>query len=275
MTHLFIKLTDFGVWNRALQNRIRPVCGRISPDFARNSPATSPKVDRRAPNPPTANPLAAERTFPTSDYWGRPGVARCTKKWCRDFQQAADSLVTQDCEDIQGALSATSPEGPARHLDVSGQKLSPHCLETIFDSQLPSPKSSPKMPPKLSLPHTKGHFFFFQNYSCGEGNCKAIERQKLSRGKSRCLAGPTGRGLATTGVRHFPKVVSLWKSFHLRGIQGFPESSRTSLEVPWTSPEVHPSLSEAWHDTLWWLLKRGPGPLGHGGQKVRKQSQSP
>ena len=88
-----------------------------------------------------------------------------------------------------------SPEGPARHLDVSGQKLSPHCLETIFDSQLPSPKSSPKMPPKLSLPHRRGHFFLFQNYPCGEGNCEAIERQKLSRGNfcpgtSRCLAGP-------------------------------------------------------------------------------------
>ena len=89
------------------------------------------------------------------------------------------------------------PEGPARHLDVSGQKLSPHCLETIFDSQLPSPKLSPKMPPKLSLPHRRGHFFLFQNYPCGEGNCEAIERQKLSRGNfcpgtSRCLAGPTG-----------------------------------------------------------------------------------
>ena len=44
----------------------------------------------------------------------------------------------------------TFREGPARHL---GQKLSPHCLETLFDSQLPSPKLSPKMPPKLSLPH--------------------------------------------------------------------------------------------------------------------------
>ena len=61
----------------------------------------------------------------------------------------------------------THPEGPARHLDVSGQKLSPHCLETIFDSQLPSPKLSPKMPPKLSLPHRRGHFFLFQNYPCG------------------------------------------------------------------------------------------------------------
>ena len=54
-------------------------------------------------------------------------------------------------------------EGPARHLDVTGQKLSPYCLETIFDSQLPSPKSSPEMPPKLSLPHRRGHFFLFQN----------------------------------------------------------------------------------------------------------------
>ena len=52
-----------------------------------------------------------------------------------------------------------SPRGPPRHLDVSRQKLSPHCLETIFDSQLPSPKSSPKMPPKLSLPDKRGYFF--------------------------------------------------------------------------------------------------------------------
>ena len=81
-----------------------------------------------------------------------------------------------------GGAKPHNPEGPARHLDVSGQKLSPHCLETIFDSQLPSPKSSPKMPPKLSLPHRRGHFFLFQNYPRGEGNCEAIERQKLSRG---------------------------------------------------------------------------------------------
>ena len=50
------------------------------------------------------------------------------------------------------------PEGPARHLDVSQQKVTPHCLATIFDSQLPSPKLSPKMPPKLSLAHKRGHF---------------------------------------------------------------------------------------------------------------------
>ena len=55
------------------------------------------------------------------------------------------------------------PEGPARQIDVSRQKLSPHCLEAIFDSQLPSPKLSPKMPPKLSLPHKRGLFNLFQN----------------------------------------------------------------------------------------------------------------
>ena len=55
------------------------------------------------------------------------------------------------------------PEGPARQIDVSRQKLSPHCLEAIFDSQLPSPKLSPKMPPELSLPHKRGLFILFQN----------------------------------------------------------------------------------------------------------------
>ena len=79
------------------------------------------------------------------------------------------------------------PEGPARHLDASRQKLTPHCLAAIFDSQLPSPKLSLKMPPKLPLPHNRGHFFLFQNCPRGEGNCAAIERQKLSRGNF-CLA---------------------------------------------------------------------------------------
>ena len=38
----------------------------------------------------------------------------------------------------------------------------PHCLETIFESQLPSPKLSPEMPPKLSLAHKRGNFFSFK-----------------------------------------------------------------------------------------------------------------
>ena len=43
----------------------------------------------RVPNPPGANPLVAERAFPTSDYCGRTGAARCADEMtgiCRDFQ---------------------------------------------------------------------------------------------------------------------------------------------------------------------------------------------
>ena len=101
----------------------------------------------------------------------------------------------------------TYPEGLARHLDASRQKLTPHCLAAIFDSQLPSPKLSLKMPPKLPLPHKRGLFFFFQNCPRGEGNCAAIERQKLSRGNfclaaSRCLSRPSGYFSWFSGYAH-------------------------------------------------------------------------
>ena len=74
-------------------------------------------------------------------------------------------------------------EGPARHIDASRQKLSPHCLETIFDSQLPSPKLSPKMPPKLSLSlaHKRGHFFLFRNNPRGTRRTEKL--QKISANK--------------------------------------------------------------------------------------------
>ena len=75
-------------------------------------------------------------------------------------------------------LVCALPKGPARHLGV-WQKLTPYCLATMFDSQLPSPKLSPKMPPKLSLAHKRGHKFLFQNYPRGEGNCETIERPKI------------------------------------------------------------------------------------------------
>ena len=38
----------------------------------------------------------------------------------------------------------------------------PHCLETIFDLQLPSPELSPETPPKLSLAPKRGHFSSFK-----------------------------------------------------------------------------------------------------------------
>ena len=54
------------------------------------------------------------------------------------------------------------PEGPARRLDASRQKLTPYCLAAIFDSQLPSPELSLKMPPRLPLPHKRGHLSSFK-----------------------------------------------------------------------------------------------------------------
>ena len=57
------------------------------------------------PNPPGANPLVAERAFPTSDYWGRTGVARRAEEMtgiCRDFQEAADPLSHKTAKNSKG-----------------------------------------------------------------------------------------------------------------------------------------------------------------------------
>ena len=75
------------------------------------------------------------------------------------------------------------PEGPARQIDVSGQKLSPHCLETIFDSHLPSqPNRLLKCLPNCLSPTGEGIFSSFKITPA----VRVIARQFL------CLAGPTG-----------------------------------------------------------------------------------
>ena len=106
-----------------------------------------------------------------------------------------------------------NPEGPARHLDVSRQKLSPHCLETIFDSQLPSPKLSPEMPPKLSLAHKRGHFSPFKITLA----VRVIARQSRDKNcleaifcpaTSRCLFWPTGKAPDTFNFwRHVMRAI--------------------------------------------------------------------
>ena len=69
----------------------------------------------RVPNPPGANPLVAERAFPTSDYWGCTGVARCEEEMTgirRDFQSAADRLSHKIAKTSKGPLSATRGLAP-------------------------------------------------------------------------------------------------------------------------------------------------------------------
>ena len=51
--------------------------------------ALEKRITWRVPNPLGANPLVAERAFPTTDYWGRTAAARCAEEMigiCRDFQ---------------------------------------------------------------------------------------------------------------------------------------------------------------------------------------------
>ena len=48
----------------------------------------------RVPNPPGANPLVAERAFPTSDYWGRTGVARCAEEMRQESVGISSRLLT-------------------------------------------------------------------------------------------------------------------------------------------------------------------------------------
>ena len=89
------------------------------------------------------------------------------------------------------------PRGPCEASWCLAAKIDSPLFAAFFDSQLPSPKLSLKMPPTLALHHKRGLFVVFQIFPRGEGNCAAIERQKLSRGNfclaaSRCLSRPSG-----------------------------------------------------------------------------------
>ena len=54
------------------------------------------------------------------------------------------------------------PRGPCETSRCLAANIDSHCLAAIFASQLPSPKLSLKMPPKLPLPHKRGHFSSFK-----------------------------------------------------------------------------------------------------------------
>ena len=109
------KLARCGIASEALRRNLRlssvlhmPFShSPFSPSFCGTSAQTHSRIESvqtwRAPNPPT------------SDYWGRTGVA----------SNRLLTPVTQDCEGLQGALSATrglAPEGvrhsPVNHVHV-------------------------------------------------------------------------------------------------------------------------------------------------------------
>ena len=99
------------------------------------------------------------------------------------------------------SISRHYPEGPARQIDVSRQKLSPHCLEAIFDSQLPLPKLSSKMPPKLSLPTKEG---FLSSFKINPA-VRVIARQVRDKNCLAAIFAPRHQSVSSgpLGTRHY------------------------------------------------------------------------
>ena len=92
------------------------------------------KITGQCLTPLGANPLVAERAFPTSDYWGRKEVARCAEEMtgiCRDFQEAAEPVSHKIGKDLQGALSATRGLAPGG-LGTRQNKFMDVCTKTAF-----------------------------------------------------------------------------------------------------------------------------------------------
>ena len=92
-----------------------------------------------------------------------------------------------------------------RQIDVSRQKLSPHCLEAIFDSQLPSPTLSPKMPPKLSISPTLSREGFLSSFKINPA-VRVIARQVRDKNCLAAIFAPRHQSVSSgpLGVRTVP-----------------------------------------------------------------------
>ena len=105
---------------------------------------------------------------PKSKFWGRisrghPGVIRADIP-PQNFGQGtpnAGKTSTWARTSMTRRGGRPRPQGTSKNFGQKnfGAEFSFPSLEAIFDSQLPSPKLSPKMPPKLSLPHKRGLFY--------------------------------------------------------------------------------------------------------------------
>ena len=127
------------------------------------------------------------------------------------------------------------------------QKLSPHCLEAIFDSQLPSPKLSPKMPPKRLSPTREG---FLSSFKINPA-VRVIARQVRDKN---CFAaifaprhqsvssGPLGKGVVAKGFEMLQGPVSrrrkqkirpkYWAQQYIRHWERHSQGRHTFLQNP-------------------------------------------
>ena len=127
---------------------------------------------------------------------------------CRRLTMAIQELC-------QGQKSA-HPEGPARQIDVSRQKLSPHCLEAIFDfaitlAQIVSLNASQNC---LS-PTREG---FLSSFKINPA-VRVIARQVRDKNYLAAIfaprhqsvsSGPLGRGFCTSGTRIEGRILAVW-----------------------------------------------------------------
>ena len=97
------------------------------------------------PNPPGANRLVAERTFPASDYWGRTGVAKCAEE-VTGICRLLTACHTQDCEDLQGgpfSYQGVSTRGGRHSPDLCTANEARKCPE-MFARTLPNSLPDPQ-----------------------------------------------------------------------------------------------------------------------------------
>ena len=137
-------------------------------------------------NPPPPRPCAAGILHPPPLVYAPPILRRVFLGMgggCIKFgppspcNQSAKGGEKASCGEMVVHL-----EGPARHLDVSRQKLSPNCLERFLTRNYPRMNCLLQCLPECLSPTREGIFPLSKITLRGEGNCETSERQKLSCG---------------------------------------------------------------------------------------------
>ena len=126
-------------------------------------------------------------------------------------------------------VSGPFPEGPARQIDVSRQKLSPHCLEAIFDSQLPSqPNCLLKCLPNCLSPTREG---FLSSFKINPA-VRVIARQVRDKICLAAIFAPRHQSVSSGPLGSGPKSQNSHKNGLLGGLQKgpakYPKESKNS-----------------------------------------------
>ena len=110
----------------------------------------------RVPNPPGANPLIAERAFPTSDYWGRTGVANRLLTPCHTrLRRPPRGPFGYQGYDSACLVKSPKPPEPRKYEKNTKKK-----------KQNPPPRVGPQKYEKYENSHFRAIFVFFRYFFC-------------------------------------------------------------------------------------------------------------